>query len=110
MADLLSTNPYDLDWGTITPSAYNEKELEILHIFNFDISTKDKIDRVITFSIGKVLWTSKNVPQEAKQKIIFDLRGQPITFTDRARKMKNDILAKINQIEPLKIIIIEILI
>jgi hypothetical protein len=34
-------NPYDLDWGNITPSGYSEDKNEVLHVFNFDISSKE---------------------------------------------------------------------
>ena len=106
----MTMDPYILDWGPITPSGFSEKNKEVLLVFNLDISSKEFIDRAIIFCTGKIIWTSKNIPMDATQKIVFDLRGQPITFIDRAKKMKKDIIEKVNEIGYLNPIIIEILI
>jgi len=105
-----STNPYDLDWGTLTPAGFSEINKEILHIFNFDISSKENVERAVIFSAGKVFWTDKHIPEEVTQKIIFDLRGQPISLIERARNMKKKIVEILNERGYAKSIVIEILI
>jgi len=110
MDEEISINPYNLDWGTITPTAFSESNKEILHVFNFDISSKENIEKAIIFSTGKIIWTSKHVPTDTTQKIVFDLRGQPITLLDRARKMKKNIVEKVIESGYAKPIVIEILI
>lgn len=107
---MLSHNPYKLDWGNITPDGYNELLQEIVHVFNFDISSKDKIERCIIFSVGKIIWSDMHIPKYTQQKIVFDLRGQPLVFLDRAKKMKKDISEAVKKTNSSINFIIEILI
>lgn len=53
---LFSENPLELDWGNITPDGYNEADGVALSIFNFDISSPERIDRCIIYCLGRVLW------------------------------------------------------
>lgn len=110
MFNLFSKDPYGLNWGNVTPDGVNEEKKEVINIFNFDISSAEKIFRCVIFSVGKIIWINKHIINGTKQKVIFDLRGQPITFLDRARKMKQDILQQVTQIKPDIIVDIEILI
>jgi hypothetical protein len=110
MFNLFSKDPYELNWGNVTPDGFNEEKKEVINIFNFDISSAEKISRCVIFSVGKIIWINKHIIKGTKQKVIFDLRGQPITFLDRARKMKQDILKQVTQIKPDVIVDIEILI
>ncbi len=103
-------NPYVLDWGNITPEGFNEKQQEALHVFNFDISSVDKISMCTIFIAGKIFWTSKHIPNGVSQKIVIDLRGQTITLLERARKMKADVLQKIKHLDSTINTTIEILI
>jgi hypothetical protein len=107
---LFSKNPYDLDWGSVTSDGYNDTEKLALNVFNFDISSIDKIERCTVFCVGKIVWLNRHLPAGTTQKIVFDLRGQPITFLDRARKMKDDILDKVRGTNSTIAVIIEILI
>jgi hypothetical protein len=107
---LFSKNPYDLDWGSITPDGYNDADKVALSVFNFDISSVEKIDRCIVFCVGKVLWLNKHLPKETTQKITLDLRGQPLPFLTRARKMNDEILKIIQAKNPEIVLNIEILI
>jgi hypothetical protein len=110
MFRLLSHNPYKLDWGNVTPDGYYKIQDEIMHVFNFDISSKDKIDRCIVFSVGKIIWSDMHVPQFTKQKIIYDLRGQPLVFLERAKKMTQDVSETVKKMNTSIYITIEILI
>lgn len=102
--------PYELDWGNVTPDGFDEKNQEIVHVFNFDISSKDKIDNCIIFSVGKIVWSHFHIPEGIKQKLVFDLRGQPLVFLERARKMKYDINEKLKKVNLSVVITTEILI
>lgn len=110
MFNLFSKDPYELDWGNITPEGFDQEKKEVIHIFNFDISSAEKVSKCSVFSVGKIIWVNKHIPKGTTQKVILDLRGQPITFLDRARKMKYDILQQVTQIESDIVIDIEILI
>jgi hypothetical protein len=105
-----SKNPFDLDWGSISSDGYNETEKLALNVFNFDISSVDKIDRCIVFCVGKVVWLNKHLPQGTTQKVVFDLRGQPLPFLDRAKRIKDEILKIIQAKDPKVVLNIEILI
>lgn len=110
MFKLFSLKPYELDWGNVTSDGYNEEKQEIVNVFNFDISSDDKIDRCIFFSVGKILWNDIHIPEYTKQKIVFDLRGQPLVFLEKAKKMKEAILGSIKKMKPSLNIVIEIII
>jgi hypothetical protein len=107
---LFSKNPFDMDWGSASPDGYNEAEKVAFCVFNFDISSVEKIDRCIIFCVGKVLWLNKHLPRETTQKVVFDIRGQPLPFLDRAKRMKDEILNIIQAKDSYIVLNIEILI
>ena len=110
MMELFSKNPFDMDWGSTSPDGYSEAEKVALSVFNFDISSVEKIDRCIVFCVGKVLWLNKHLPTETSQKVVFDLKGQPLPFLDRAKRMKDEILNIIKAKDSYIVLNIEILI
>lgn len=67
-----------MDWGNVTPEGFNEKENEALHVFNFDLSKKENIDNAILFTLGKMLRSKEDLPEDCKQTFTFDVRGQKI--------------------------------
>lgn len=107
---LFSKNPYDLDWGKVSPDGYNEAEKIALSVLNFDISSAEKIDRCIIYCSGKVLWLDKHLPKDTTQKVVFDLRGQPLPLLNKARRMKDEILNIVQANDPKIALNIEILI
>jgi hypothetical protein len=102
--------PYDLDWGIATSDGFSEKDQQLLFVFNVDISSVANIERTIVFVVGRVLWFNMHVPTGTEYKVVFDLRGQPLTLLGRARKMKSDILEKVAKLNKVVNVIIEILI
>jgi len=44
MLNFFSKNAYELDWGNMTPEGYDSGRNEIIHVFNFNISSTDKIE------------------------------------------------------------------
>lgn len=68
----------NIDWGGITPQGYNQEKNEALHVCNFDLSSEDKIENVILFIIGKILWAKNHLPKGCNQLIVFDVRGQEL--------------------------------
>jgi len=102
--------PDDLDWGIATPDGFSEKDQQLLFIFNVDVSSTANIERTLVFVVGKVLWFNKQVPMGTEYKVVFDLRGQPLTLLGRARKMKSDILEKVAKLNKVINVSIEILI
>lgn len=102
-------NPYNLDWGMTTPDGFNRETQQMLCVFNIDISSDANISRTIVFVVGKVFWLSLHAPALIRQKIVFDLRGQPLDLLNKAHKMKRDILDKTMKVNNSKDIVIEIL-
>lgn len=85
------SNPYDFDWGNITPDGFDEVNNVALFVFNFDVSASDSIEMSKVFCYGKIVWATMNIPK-CNYRLVWDLRGQPLTFIDRARKMKKELI------------------
>lgn len=110
MFGLSSTDPYELDWGNFTPEGYDPGKKEAIHVFNFDITSIEKVDRSIVYSVGKIIWAHQTLPEDSVQKVVYDLRGQPLVLLDRAKKLKQSVLDKVTTINPGIRLSIEILI
>ncbi len=87
-----NVDPYTLDWGVATPEGYNKELNQLLHVFNFDMSSHENVRRCTIFVIGRIRWFSIHAPLGASHKLVFDLRGQAMTLLDRATKMKEEIM------------------
>ena len=88
---------YELDWNPMTVEAYNERENKATMVFNFDITTEDKIKNVIQYVIGRTIWCHKNLPPKVKIILAFDIRGQNI-IASRSSLFKNEIVQLINNL------------
>jgi len=85
---------YKLDWGAITIEGFSDEKKEALHVFNSDLSKKEKIDRVKKFAIGRVIWAHKHFPTGTNQRIVFDVRGQSLS-SQELEEIKNSILESV---------------
>lgn len=83
---------YKHDWGEIQSDGYNSAKNELVSVYNFDVASEEKINRSLILLVGKTIWIHMNTPKDTSQKVVIDLRGQPLTFLDRARKMKSRFL------------------
>ena len=70
-----------LDWGPVTPEAYNDETREAFHVLNVNCIGTENRDRVCRFVAGRILHFSKHLPPSPSQRIRFDLRGQHISNT-----------------------------
>lgn len=98
MTRFLEADPYNLEWGWVTSDGYSNEKKEVLTVFNFDVSCKENINRMMIFAIGKIVWLGKHIPEGTKQRIVFDLRGQPLTLSTRVKEVKEEILFHIKHI------------
>jgi len=89
---------YNLDWNPMTAEAYNEKANEVTMIFNFDITTEEKVKNVVQYIIGRSIWCHKNFPAKAKIILSFDIRGQNIVVSG-STVFKNKILELIDNLK-----------
>jgi len=69
---------YDLDWDQLTVEGYSEARSEATMVFNFDITSEEKANRVIQYVVGRAVWGAHNLPPESNIVLSFDLRGQGI--------------------------------
>ncbi|RXK85273.1 hypothetical protein [Filimonas effusa] len=86
---------FDLDWGQITPDGYNEELNQVLHVFNFDMSSKENLKRILSYITGRIIWMSYNAPLGSSHRVVLDIRGQPFALLDRAKKIKNSIIEQL---------------
>ena len=88
---------YEFDWNPITVEGYSEKNHEIIMVFNFDVTTEDKVKNVVQYVVGRTAWGYKNFPKDSKIKLSFDFRGQNITVS-KTNSIKSKILELINNL------------
>jgi hypothetical protein len=69
----------DLDWGAVTPEAYDDATQEALHILNVHFIGQVSRDRVVKFTCARVLHFHKHLPAGSSHRVRFDLRGQLIS-------------------------------
>jgi hypothetical protein len=70
---------YDLDWDKLTVEGYSEDRNEAVMVFNVDVTSEEKANRVIQYVVGRTIWGCHNFPPEANIVLSFDLRGQGIS-------------------------------
>lgn len=75
---LNSISPYAFNWGPFTSDGYDPNENSVIHIFNFDLGSFEKLERIINFSVGRMNWAKYNLPINCMQKVVFDIRGQKV--------------------------------
>ncbi|MCO8125243.1 hypothetical protein NHH03_26130 [Stieleria sp. TO1_6] len=69
----------DLDWGIVTPEAYDDVKKEALHVLNVHFIGEVNRNRVVKFACARVLHFHKHLPKGSSQKVRFDLRGQLVS-------------------------------
>lgn len=88
---------YEFDWNPITVEGYSEKKNEIIMVFNFDVTTEDKVKNVVQYVVGRTVWGYKNFPKDSKIILSFDFRGQNI-IVSKTISIKSKILELINNL------------
>jgi hypothetical protein len=69
-------NPFELDWGEITPDIYEKDKNEITNVAAHFISNEDGQRFSPIYVAGRVLWYNEHLPTELKQRVLLDIRGQ----------------------------------
>ena len=75
----VSEEIFSLNWGKITPEFYNESENISVHVFNHLSQRDDLVEINIKFMTGRLKWFSRNLPDDCKQIVKIDDRGQGIS-------------------------------
>lgn len=78
-------NPFDLDWGPVSPELYSAERGQVLHVFNFDLTRPRSEALAVQFGLGRVRWFARHLPPGTQQLIRFDDRGQVYPPLLRAR-------------------------
>jgi hypothetical protein len=69
-------NPFDLDWGEVTPEFANENRRLALHVVNHDLGNPANVRRTLRFLVARSRWFARHLPAEWRQHIVIDDRGQ----------------------------------
>ncbi|PQO28977.1 hypothetical protein C5Y97_22465 [Blastopirellula marina] len=69
----------DLNWGMATPEAYDDVNKVALHVLNVFLSGDVNRNRVIKFTVARILHLNKHLPKGSSQRVRFDLRGQLVS-------------------------------
>ncbi len=69
-------SPIDLDWGEITPDAYNQDENNAFYVFGFHMIQEESRKMASKYITGKVLWYKYHLPENCSHSIKLDIRGQ----------------------------------
>jgi len=72
---------YGLDWDEIIVEGYDEMLKEITMVFNCDISTLQKSQKVIKYVVGRTSWGYLNFPPNVAIRLSFDIRGQGVIIS-----------------------------
>lgn len=76
-------NPFNLDWGTATVELVSDESYEAIHIFNHNLEQADFRERTERFVAGRVKWFALHLPEDMRQSLCFDDRGQNLSINDR---------------------------
>lgn len=95
-------NPFKLDWGEVSPDLFSEEKNETVYVLNFDFLSQESRELAMDFTVGKILWYQKHLPNNCAHIIDLDLRGQDeikyeLEIQDNWR---DDVLKKIKQVAP----------
>ncbi len=69
----------NLDWGHLLTSGFNQQKNEALFVYNFDLTSMEKINDIVVFIASRIFWAESQLPQGCSQIIYFDIRGQEIS-------------------------------
>lgn len=69
----------DLDWGIVTPEAYDDMAREALHVLNVHFIGEVNRNRATKFASARVMHFHKHLPKGCSQRVRFDLRGQRVS-------------------------------
>jgi hypothetical protein len=79
---------YKLNWTPTSVESYDPNKNEAIIVFNFDIRSNVKIEKVLQFASGRIIMIYKNFPENVKISVTFDMRGQDIILS-YARSIKS---------------------
>lgn len=90
------TNPFELDWGEVTPEAFDDVNNQALHVLNSFLRSPESRDLCLVYLVGRVVWFSKHLPPNCSHRIRFDTRGQSISV-NTLNKWREAALSKIRE-------------
>jgi hypothetical protein len=79
-------DPFELDWGSITPDVCVDKLGAVIHVANADLADAANVARLVRVLAARVKYFRRLLPPElGAQWIRLDDRGQPLEDAARAR-------------------------
>lgn len=85
------TKPTSLDWGPATIEFINDDRKLGIHVFNHEIETPEGLRKTQRFATARVAWFRQQLPNEYRQMIALDDRGQEVS--DDAKRQLREALA-----------------
>jgi hypothetical protein len=87
---------YQSDWPPITVEGYSEAKNKVIMVFNFDVTTKNKVQKVTQYVVGRAVWCSMNIPAKVEMVLSFDFRGQNIPAIT-TQTLRDDLMTLLNK-------------
>jgi len=69
-------DPFELDWGEITPDGYNQNEKSSLCVFAHSLISEEARPLSSIFAAGRIVWYNNHLPEGTANKVLLDIRGQ----------------------------------
>jgi hypothetical protein len=102
-------NPFELDWGEVTPEGFDNNKNQALHVLNCFMQSPESRRLVLIYLIGRIVWFNKHLPPGCCHRIRIDTGGQFISV-NVLNKWREAALSKIRERLPAVQIEIEFLV
>lgn len=71
-------DPFSLDWGKVTPEAFDKAKNQALHVINTNMQSREGRDYSRIYVVGRVLWFSTQLPPGTSHRVRIDATGQSV--------------------------------
>jgi hypothetical protein len=102
-------NPFDLEWGEVTPEGYDKDQNQAFHVINCSMIGLENRRRCLVYLVGRVAWFSKHLPKGCSHRIRIDTSGQIISVKV-LNAWRDSVIAKIGARMPTAKVEIEFLV
>ena len=102
-------NPFELDWGEVTPEGFDDSKNQALHVLNCFLQSTESRNLCQIFLVGRIVWFSKHLPPNCSHRVRLDTRGQSISV-NTLYKWREVALSKIRERMPAVQVEIEFLV
>ena len=89
-------NPFELDWGGVTPEGFDKSKNQVLHVLNIYMQNTEGRRLSLIFLVGRLIWFNKHLPPNCSHRIRIDIGGQtiPLKILNKWRESALSIIHK----------------